>query len=1264
MYLYARENILVLAAAVLCVSNGFALTATVTSVNETQAVLQEQGFSGSCTILVSASQSLTPLHPDVNGAEYSGANTDTGRADTIQSADGSTRIVTIGHMTDDRALAAFTTYYFQVSGCGGTVMGSLTTANLSTGTTRTEQSPFNSSKWGNLGLPAFNWTAKQTYVDPMTGVTLIPMATSIQTWRTGCNATCPSSSRTFTDWAGGNGWTNPSGALLGPTTNAVINNTNPMDLYADLSSAPDPLPYDWHRVLEDIGIAVWGGANGSNAADRVIDLCIFLNPTAGCASNTIQVTLPLGSVAHVTSGSSDADGVFPAAFPASPFFGWTHSISPLIHMENHETFGTVTVSGNTLAIGNINPSQHFSSAISSGQRIFVEGSSCTNSLCTASAAPSGPNAVSLVETPGVGSAPFRAYGWGIRVWKDTVNGTASIGLQYKLAGSNLPIGVQPGGDKCSAVQVTSGDGKNGYLCSLTSMIAGFGYLAFIATDGTTRILSSRSGFSFDDLQGNVFYAGGTNASGGWTVNKYTYTGDYTMELNYNYTCSSSGACPSYNDLVAGPVDLMPHALNADLDQQIEANQGGSLPAYKSAIYGPWTQTNGSVGYYGSSGHFAFFCNVYSGQGQPNAGGPGWCASVDMSQSPAKVVRLIHTLDGTGAPNARFGSLHSAQQVDSNANTLFLSLDDLNANNPGTLHGGPYQAPVLSLLMADGTWNTNTCLDWPPGGGSICANQSYNRACPANSSPYIECVTFRVPQNGVCNIAPSAIEKATWPCAWNATFSQYPLMQAGDNATDLAANGGFDSEHFRILSITPDSGNTSRVVAARNSVYDYCSFSPWQGQSDPLSAQFGGQLQHANGWTLTMMPGSLNTCGVGVLLQDQVSGSVQELGHSFSGHFGIGRGAAGLNFVTTSATIYNTPFSSLGQIPPVFNATADPTFHGIAAQIGGQLQSYTDDSQLNAGPPGYPWAIDMNPFVACGGEGLGCGPLRTTTSMGGNVYKVQVLGSAAPSNATYKVQPMIGWAGRYQLKEVSGPGSSVDSTPYSMCFVLIAGECHAGSNANEVYVNVPVMYDPGYCSASLSWVNVPCIFFGDNAPGGGIRQFRISQGDSNGAYSRFISNGWSSMGRHYAYSHSTVYQTGNLAMLMGTNSMDGFSTTGFMISLPPWAVSQQPRNDFLNPIIQIPRGPMYAEIQFGYSRYIGPNNSPANGLFCTPRADGCNTSSATLFNFESEPITPRVCIASCLVTIPVVGPNVVYYRFRRSTDGVTWTASDIQVVAIP
>ena len=1261
----AGGKALALAAGLLWGWNAFgALTAAITSANQTQAVLQEQGFSGTCTILVSTSQSMTPLHPDVNAAEYSTANTDTGRADTITSADGLTRLVTIGHQTDDRALAAFTPYYYQVSGCGGTVTGSFTTANLSNGTTRTEQTPFNASKWGNLGLPSFDWTTKRSYVDPMTGTTLIPMATSIQTWRTGCGASgCSSSSRTFTDWSGGVGWTNPSGVLQGNSTTAITGGTNPLDLYADLSGGADPVPYDWHRTLEDIGIVVWGGANSSAAADRVIDICIFLNPTAGCASNTVQVTLPLGSVTHVTSGSSDFDGAFPAAFPSTPFFGWTQSVSPLIHMENRETFGSVTVSGNTLTIGGINPQQHFSGAIGAGQKIFVAGSSCANSLCTTAAAPSAPGTIAVVETPGVGSAAFRAYGWGIRVWKDTANGTAAIGLQYKLAGSNSPIGMQSAGDKCSSVQVTSGDGKQGFLCAITSTVTGFGWLAFVATDGTTRILSARTGFSFDDVQGNVFYAGATNANGGWTVNRYTYTGNYTQELNYGYTCSSAGDCPPYNDLVSAPVDLMPHASNADLDQQIEANQGAALPAYNSSVYGAWTSANGSVGFYGSSGHFAFFCNLYGGQGQPTSGGPAWCASVDLSQTPARVVRLIHTLDGTGAPNARFGSLHSAQQVDSNPNTLFLSLDALNSSSPTTLHGGPFQAKPISILMSDGTWNTNTCLSWPPGQGS-CPNPNYYPTCPVNSGVYTDCVTFRLPQNGVCNVAPTALERATWPCPWNAGYSQHPLMQPGDNAVDNAVIGGYDSEHFHILSVGPDAGNSLRVVAARNGTYDYCSISPWHGQADPLSVQISSQLQHANGWTLTMMPGILNTCGSAVLLQDQVSGSVQELGRTFSGHFQTGRETGGINFVTSGGTIFNTPFSSLGQVPPVFNSTGAPAFHGNASLIGSQLQSYTDDSQLNAGAAGYSWALDMNPFVACGGEGLGCGLPRTTTPLGGNVYKVQSVGSAAASNATYKTQPMIGWAGRYQLKDVSGPSASVDSTPYTMCFVVIAGECHSGSNANEVYVNVPVMFDPGYCSGSLSWVNVPCIFFGDNAPGGGIRQFRISQGDSNGSYSRFISNGWSSMGRQYPYSHSTAYQTGNWAMLMGTNSMDGFSMTAFMISLPPWEEKRDPDNDFKAVIVQIPRGPLYAEVQFGYSRYIGPNNAPQNGLFCTPRADGCNTSSNSLFNFESEIKATKVCIAGCRVTIPAVAPNLMYYRVQRSSDGKTWTPSDIQAVALP
>lgn len=1252
-----------------------ALTATVTSVSQTQAVLQEQGFSGSCSVLLSTSPALTPLHPDVDGTEYSGSGTDSSRPDTLVSGDGSTRTVTLGHLNDDRALAAYSTYYYQVSGCGGTVTGSFTTANLSSGTTRTEQSPFNSAKWGNLGLPTFDWTTKRQYVDPMTGVTLVPMTTSIQTWRTGCGASgCASGSRPFTDWAGGSGWTNPSTLLSGSATTATTSNTNPMDLYVDLSGFPDPIPYDLNVILADLGVVVWGKATSSATADRVIDLCIFLNPAVGCASNTIQLVLPTGSVQHVLSGSSDPDGAFPASFPSSPFFGWTDSTSPLIRMENRETFGSLAVSGNNLTIVNssLGPTQHFSSALNAGQKIFVSGSSCVNHLCTLAAAPTGPGAATTVEQPGVANATFRAYGWGIRVWKDDPDGSATIGLNLKLAGSAGLLGVQAGGDKCSQVQVTSGDGKQGYLCALTNVIYSVYWLAFIANDGTTRILSSRSiPISFDDVQGNVFYAGAKNANGGWTIYKYTYTGDYTAELNYNYTCNSSLACPALNDFVSAPVDLMPHASGADLDQQIEANQGAGLPAYNSAIYGHWTAANGAVSYYGSSGHFGFFCNVYSGQGQANAGGPGWCSVVDLSQNPARVVRLIHTLDGTGAPNARFGSLHTAQQVDGNANTLFIGLDELDANNTSTVHGGPFQAQVQSILMADGvTWNSNTCLDWPAGAGTSCASQNYYQACPANSAPYTQCVTFRLPQNGVCNVAATAIERATWPCPWNASYSQFPLMQVGDNAADLGAPGGYDSEHFRILSLTPDAGNTLRVVAARNSVYDYCSFSPWQGQVDPLSAQNPTQLRHVNGWQLAMMPGTVNTCGFGVLLQEQTSGVVEELGHSFSGHSAPGAAANGLNFVTTSYAIFNQPFSGLGAIPPSLT-TSGASFHGTASNIGGQLQSYTDDSQLS-GALGYPWALDTDPLVACGAEQLGCGTGRTLTAMGGTVYKIQPIGSAAPSNATYKTQPMIGWAGRYQLQDVSGPSSILDSTPYSMCFALNAGECHAGSSANDVFVNVPVAYDPGYCSASLSWLNVPCVLFGDNAPAGGIRQFGIFANDLTGSTSRFVSNGWSSVGRQYPYTHSTVFRNGQWVMQMGTNIMDGFSMTGLMISIPPWVSSSDSDNDFKGMKARVPNGLRYAEIEFGYSRYIGPGNSPSNGLFCTSRADSCETATALAgtggtappFAFKSETSTPVPCTSGCSISIPAVGPNILYYRLRRSSDGQQWVTSDIQAVAIP
>ena len=1256
---------------------GFAApTALVTGTTSTQAVLQIRGAAGACTVQVSTAAGLSPLVPDVNGSEYSGAATDTGRADTITQTDG-TRVVTIGHMNDDRALAAATLYYWQISGCGGTVSGTLATAPLSNGTTLTQPAPYNSARWGNFGFPAFNWVTKQSYTDPTSGATLTPMELVFQTWRTGCGASCAASQLVFTDVNGGSGWTTPGNIINGITSTAATGNTNVLSLFVDVNNVTNgPLPYDYHRLLEDVGLVVYGQGSSATAADRQVTLSLVVHATS-CGS--ITVTLPTGSIAQVDSSTTtgDLDFAWPNTFPAAAFSSWSGLTSPCLHMEDMETSGTATVSGSTLTIASPSASTHFSSALIAGDKIFVSNSSpgCTNNLCTVASVGS-PASLTVSETPsGTGSQTFRAYGWSIQAAKVNTNGTVTLGLKYKLAGTNLPIGIQAGGDRCQALSVTSGDGKVGQFCQITSAISGFNYLAFIANDGTFRLLKQLDALqqvSFDAVTAGVAYEGANNANGGRTVLKLAYGGNYTTDQNnVAYTCGPDASCPAITDGFTS-TDLMPHASNADLNQQIAANQGVTLPAYNSALYGDWTQSNGNVAFYGGVGNFVEYCNLYSGQGQPTGGGPGWCAIIDLSQTPATVVRLVHTLDGTGCANCRFGSLHNTQPTSSN-NTLFFSLDGLDAQNTSLLHGGPFQAVVSAVLAADGvTWNSNTCLPGLDGSGG-CASTIYG-TCPTNSRGFTTCVVLSLPQGGVCNNYPTTAERAAEPaCPWNASFTLFPAMQVSDNAVDLAGNSGnVDNEHFMILSASIPGTATCPAShtcfwVARNSTYDYCSYTPWHGLSNPLSAESGAQTQHANGWTLTMMPGIYNSCGIGVMLQDESTGTVAELGHSFAGHFATGVNASGINFVTTGATIYNSAFASLGRVPPAFTSTA-VSWGGIASGIGTQIQSYTDQSQFTSGLPGYPWAIDMNPFVACSAEGLGCGSVRNVTHITGNIYTVQPIAGNAGFNPTlinYKSEPMVAWAGRYQLKDVSGPGSSVDSTPYSVCSVVLVGECHAGSAANAIYVNVPAMYDPTYCSASINWANIPCVLMGSNAPAGGIRQFDTAATDATGTGSRYLSSAWARVGSHYPFTHATVLPSGKAVMIMGTNPVDGHDVVGFTIALPPLVDSSAVRNQFGGVNVQIPPGPAFADVEFGYSRIIGPGGNPSS-FYCTGRAEACVTdASLAPYAFaQSDTHTGTSCATGCTITLPVQTPNVIYYRVRRSPNGSTWTAQDTQALAVP
>lgn len=1260
-------------------------TATITGITAQQAVLQIGTPAGSCLIELSTSASYSPVVPDVDPALYSGSNTDTSRPDTITWADG-TRIVTLGHRLRDRSLSTMTLYYYRVSGCGGTVTGNFTTSNIGNGMTLTGSVPYDATSWGHMGYPPIDWTTIKSYTDPMSGAILRPLSLVFQTWRTGGGSSGPiSSTTTFSDFSGGSGWTSPGSIVNGLSTSAVTGNTNPIDLFADWSNEFFAA-YDYHRVLEDIGTAIWGQGSGA-PADRGIHVSLISH---GVTCGSIAITLPTGSAAAVSSGSGDPDQPFPIGFPANAFTSWSGGTSSCLHNEDMQTGGTVNViPGGQLTITTPTAQDHFSTALVSGDKIFLSNSSpgCTNNLCTV-LFNSGPGIVLLVESPSaLGPQTYRAYGWSIRISKDNTNGTITIGAKYKLAGTIAPPGVQAGGNHCSSVSQTSSDGKIGYICQMTSIISGFQSIYFIANDGTARLIYDQLPLSansmFDPVLGNVFYVGFNNSGGGKGINKYTYTGNYSTSIDYAYGCASSGTCPT-SIISAEQVtitDLMPNGSGQDLNQQIQSHQGGTLAVYNTSLYRAWTAANGNVGAIGGSGRYYYYQNVYSGQGNDSFGGPGWIAVVDITPNPAQVVSLIHTLDGTGCSNCRFGSMHSIQPQDSAANLVFDSLDTLYTRNSSVLHGGPFETTPDGVLLADGvTWDANTCLDWPANSGTGCAHRGTSPAyttCPIGTITYIDCAVLRMelPGGKVPNKNATAAEIAAFPCSGaHPTWACPVALSIGDNAVDLmGSSGGTDNEHFRPLAITQISGDSYRVDIARNAVYDYCSKSPWHGQTNALSAQSDPQLQHSFSWTFTMAPGHRagisNSCGSAQIIQDSSTAIGAELGHSLGGHFKIGPGPTigNLSFVTSPYTAYNQPISSIDQVPPALSATPGPSFHGNNANVGASngLQSYPDISQYAAGASNLVWSIDVNGLLGCAAEVFGCGPVVTITPISGDIYKISLTATSGitASESSYKVHPLIGPAGTNIMKDISGPGSSVDVTPYSMCIAISSGECHAGSSSGEIYFNVPKLYNPGgFYQPSQEWSNNVGVFMGYDAPGAFLRQFRISVNDSTGAYSRGISGGMSSFGRQWPYSTAVMHPSGLWSIIPANQYSEGHGLITWLVSMPTWNPDSVVRNDFVQTSISVSAGNQYARIRFGY----GDDGTPSQ-MFCTQRADSCVTDRTTSpYAFLAvDPLAPaNTCTSGCTINVPALAGKLLYYRIERSTDGTNFTTSgDIQAIPI-
>jgi hypothetical protein len=1270
-------------AVLLCLGRALAAqSVNVVGATPTQAVVAIGNANGFCTLAMSESSSFAPLAHDVDPNLYPSSNIDMLRPDTVVQSNG-TRLVTLGHMTGDRALAAATTYYLSVSGCGATVTVTIATPTVGIGTTMQWPVPIDPSGWGRLGFSKIDLVNRQTYIDPLTGVRMIPINLAGHwSWRTGggWSATFPftqTGSNAFADYASGTGWNNPGDVLKGPASQASTTGTVPIDLYTGRET-PDGSPWQGWHTFDDLGVLVYGSASSGSAPDNQISLCIFLNPAGGCVGQPIVVSLPT-QFAQVASAGSDPDHPWPASFPSPLFAGW--GINAPIPAERRMSSGTLSASGSVLTLAAVNRTQYFSDALSKGNRIKIAGSGCSpNAMCTIASVANASSA-NIAETVTASNAAFSAYGWGVRIQKVTANGTIVVGARWKAAGSG-GVGTRADPTPCSFLQVTSGDGKTGYVCEVGSPQTGTDYFYFIADDGTIRRFSAAltpnhqtqlnsmppadrpagpSNFpsfplGFDPVNPNLFYAACPNSSGSSSIYQLTYGGDYTQDLDFQYTGGSDTTLP---DNYAPALDhmtwtnLMPPSQGKDLNSQVVA----AYPNYNAAIFGDWKHPN----FAGVSGGKALFYNLYSGQD----GGPAWIAVVDLPSG--NLANLIHTADGTGTNGLlRWSAEHSVQAVNSVPNTLFQASNILNSNNSSRLLGGPFVMPVLGVSRG-GSFSANTALPWPP-------DSSYDSACPA-ANPYVslgaagnQCVTLHLPAGGACGPAPTPAELAQWPCPWNASYSQPIALAVGDSMVDFGKNPGDqgDNEHFRVLSITALADGSLSVVAQRDSMPDYCCVTGnhlANGVSNCLDSP--GQANHAGGWQIMMTPGQQNACNSQGAYLNLATGVAGEVSRLLLGHGDLAAGvftSGNLSYISAAAVKQDAPFSSLFSLPTVLTPIGAPSFAGTSLPIGSNLvQTYVTRIRSNlppALPSAMPWMIDDNSLNdSYGGQSLGS---RTLTRVNGNIYQIQVLG-LTPSNLNYKTFPLIGWAGRYALKDVSGPNSNLARDgAFTLCQALFPNECISGSQPGNVYVNVPSATDDGNCDIASPWANLPCAVSGLPS-GGGFRQQAVDAPDPDGSRSRFLGYLFASPGQHYPYSAVEGLTDGQIAIATGSHFVGGWGPISWAIPLPPWQDDGVKRNQWQSIPVQVPAGAPYAEVQFGYSRY----GSPAQ-FRCTPRAESCNTSSprGVPFNFESESRTLVNCQGGCTVQVPVNAPNVIYYRVRQSPDGVNWTNGDTRIAIQP
>ncbi|HME05690.1 MAG TPA: hypothetical protein VKG25_01520 [Bryobacteraceae bacterium] len=698
---------------------------------------------------------------------------------------------------------------------------------------------------------------------------------------------------------------------------------------------------------------------------------------------------------------------------------------------------------------------------------------------------------------------------------------------------------------------------------------------------------------------------------------------------------------------------------------------------------------------------------------------------------------INTYSGnpgcTGATSfcGRWGSWHTAQPT-GGLNYSWVSVGRL-AALAGSGATGPYVIPISQVWRStDGVnpsgsnsgWDTNTCeQDAKNSKGCTSGNGGtvqYAYNCPADTSPYWHTtqaiandlytasgISGSSPYYGQnncimimasgqpCTLAAgvqsyygasaSAAEIAFNACPWDTgtpkTTATLQDLQVGDtimDGNDQSASPSVPCRNCEQLTVVKVIGSYPN-----KQIWLYRAYNPQDGSYNPFDSSGGsapGKFAHLNGWGPRMTPGNDNTLWftdfskpVQWLVQSPLPGTHGYVGGQAISPYIFGNYQAGGGLGHVAQPVLN--IADVANSSTVVQGGYNQAFNGTSV-IPGFLETYASATAVNAPNDLKRWVSDYR-TPQTGGAGPGNLYPVTATLVGGfsHVYKI----GSPTSIFDFKNSPWYGFSGRWLLKDISGPTSSItDSSTSSFCYAYQAGQCVSGSSVNDLYLNAPYI-EPSTTCWSQAWdFSAPCVstsygVFGqamlwdalDLDPEG--RNFIRLTGLYNPP---FLSAGFEAL---------KLTPDGRWGFYKSWNA-GGYRPELFAVRIPSIATDTVNRTTFVQIPVTLPAGDSVA-IRFGYdSSFRCQGVSDSQGSWISGYNDSCLTVAAPTqsmpFMFSTEgPVSPSPCSSegsrrtltrnSCTVNIPAISGRYLYYRVERySAAGALTDTGPTQRQAVP